>query len=110
MGKAIGIDLGTSYTRVAIYHKEKVEIISNEAGNRATPSYVAFNNQGRLVGEAAKEQAASNPVNTIFNVKRLIGRTFNDRSVKADMRYWPFKVINANGKMKITVGSNLRHY
>ena len=103
MGKAIGIDLGTTYSCVGVFQHGQVEIIANEAGNRTTPSYVAFNDQERLVREAAKNQAAMNPTNTIFDAKRLIGRKYGDISVQEDLKNWPFKVVNDNGKPKIQV-------
>jgi len=102
-GKVIGIDLGTTYSCVGVYEHGKVEIIANDQGNRITPSYVAFTETERLVGDAAKNQAASNPTNTIFDAKRLIGRKFTDRTVKNDMKLWPFKVSNKGGKPHIDV-------
>jgi L1 cell adhesion molecule like protein len=99
---AIGIDLGTTYSCVATYDSA-VEIIANEQGNRVTPSFVAFNSEERLIGDAAKNQAALNPKNTVFDAKRLIGRGFEDESVQKDIKSWPFKVINDNGNPKIEV-------
>ncbi|AJT09770.1 Ssb2p [Saccharomyces cerevisiae YJM1202] len=99
---AIGIDLGTTYSCVATY-ESSVEIIANEQGNRVTPSFVAFTPQERLIGDAAKNQAALNPRNTVFDAKRLIGRRFDDESVQKDMKTWPFKVIDVDGNPVIEV-------
>ena len=100
---AIGIDLGTTYSCVGVFQHGKVEIIANDQGNRTTPSYVAFTDTERLIGDAAKNQVAMNPQNTVFDAKRLIGRNFNDESVQRDMAHWPFKVIPEGKKPKIQV-------
>ncbi|CAF3947281.1 unnamed protein product [Adineta steineri] len=100
---AIGIDLGTSYSCVAVFKNGKAVIIPDEQGDRTTPSYIAFTDNGRLVGNPAKNQVGMNPNNTIFDAKRLIGRQFHDPTVQHDMKLWPFKVINDHCKPKILI-------
>ena len=100
---AIGIDLGTTYSYVGWWTNERVEIIANDQGNRTTPSYVAFTENERLIGDAAKNQAAMNPRQTVFDAKRLIGRRFDDPDVKKDMQSWPFTVVDKDGSPVIEV-------
>ncbi|KAK2184224.1 hypothetical protein NP493_276g02011 [Ridgeia piscesae] len=111
MGTVIGIDLGTTYSCVGVFKNGRVEIIANDQGNRITPSYVAFTSEGeRLIGDAAKNQLTSNPENTIFDVKRLIGRRWNDKTVQADVKHFPFKVTGKNDKphIEVQVGDNAK--
>ncbi|XP_077967333.1 heat shock cognate 71 kDa protein-like isoform X2 [Styela clava] len=105
---AIGIDLGTTNSCVAVFRNGKVEVIANDLqGNRVTPSYVSFTRGERLVGEAAKGELTENCENTLYQIKRLIGRTYDDPSVQADMKLWGFTVINDDNKPKIPVNSSL---
>ena len=93
---AVGIDLGTTYSCVGVFRHNRVDIIANDMGNRTTPSYVAFTDEERLVGDAAKNQAAMNPTNTVFDAKRMIGRKFSDPVIQKDMQHWPFKVVRGD--------------
>ncbi|KAI1106556.1 78 KDA glucose-regulated protein-like protein precursor [Jackrogersella minutella] len=102
-GTVIGIDLGTTYSCVGVMQQGKVEILVNDQGNRITPSYVAFTEEERLVGDAAKQQAASNPTNTIYDVKRFIGRKWSDKDVQTDIKHFPYKVVQEDGKPVIQV-------
>ncbi|KAJ1380898.1 Heat shock protein 70 family [Sesbania bispinosa] len=103
LGTVIGIDLGTTYSCVGVYKKDHVEIIANDQGNRITPSWVAFTDTERLIGEAAKNQAPLNAERTVFDVKRLIGRKFDDAEVQKDIKLLPYKVVNKDGKPYIEV-------
>ena len=104
--KAIGIDLGTTYSCVAVYQNGNVDIISNQQGNRTTPSYVSFNKNERLIGDAAKSSSAQNPTNTVYDAKRLIGREFNDQLLQKEMKTLSYSVVNENNKPKIQVEYN----
>jgi heat shock protein 5 len=108
VGTTIGIDLGTTYSCVGVMRNGQVEIIANDQGNRITPSYVAWasENGERLVGDAAKNQATINPENTVFDVKRLIGRKFTDKTVQADKKLFPFEIVNKKGKPFVEVAIN----
>jgi len=103
MGKVIGIDLGTTYSCVGIYENGQVKIIPNSEGNRITPSYVAFTEVERLVGEAAKNQATSNPKNTVYDAKRMIGKKYNDKALVQDKKNWPFTIVNKDNKPMVEV-------
>lgn len=103
----LGIDLGTTYSCVGVYRNGNVEIIANDQGNRITPSYVAFTENERLVGDAAKNQATINPSNTVFDIKRLIGREFRDKTVQEDKKLFPFGIVaGKDGKPRIMVTQN----
>ncbi|PYI04256.1 molecular chaperone Hsp70 [Aspergillus sclerotiicarbonarius CBS 121057] len=103
MAPAVGIDLGTTYSCVGIFRDDRIEIIANDQGNRTTPSFVAFTDSERLIGDAAKNQVAMNPHNTVFDAKRLIGRRFADAEVQSDMKHWPFKIVDKGTKPIIEV-------
>lgn len=111
---AIGIDLGTTYSCVGVWKNGRVEIIANDQGNRTTPSYVAFNESERLIGDAAKNQASMNPKNTVYDAKRMIGRKFNDSIVQDDMKLWSYDIVNdGNNKPQIKVqfkGEEKKYY
>ncbi len=111
-GTVIGIDLGTTYSCVAVMKNGKTEILANEQGNRITPSYVAFTDEERLIGDAAKNQAASNTNNTIFDIKRLIGLQYNDPTVQRDIKHLPYKVVNKGNKpiVEVTVKGEKKQF
>ncbi|XP_043068323.1 endoplasmic reticulum chaperone BiP-like [Drosophila bipectinata] len=107
LGTVIGIDLGTTYSCVGVYKNGRVQIIANDQGNRITPSYVAFTADGeRLIGDAAKNQLTTNPENTVFHAKRLIGREWSDTNVQHDIKFFPFKVVEKNWKPHISVNTS----
>ena len=104
VGTVMGIDLGTTYSCVGVFKNGRVEIIANDQGNRITPSYVAWDPAGeRLIGDAAKNQATINPEQTVFDVKRLIGRKYNDKTVQSDMKLFPFAIVSKDSKPYIEV-------
>lgn len=103
MTRCIGIDLGTTYSCVGVWQNDHVEIIANDQGNRTTPSYVSFTSDERLIGEASKSSIASNPKNTVFDAKRLIGQKFNDPITQADMKHFTYDVIDKDNKPYIQV-------
>jgi heat shock 70kDa protein 1/2/6/8 len=109
---AVGIDLGTTFSCVGVWQNGKIEIIANDQGNRTTPSYVAFTDKEHLVGDAAKYQLSTNPTNTIFDAKRLIGRNFDDPTVQADMKHWPFRVVDVSLKpyFEVQYENNTKQY
>ena len=112
MSKAVGIDLGTTFSCVGVWQNDRVEIIANDQGNRVTPSYDAFTDTERLLGDAARNQVAMNPENTLFDAKRLIGRRFSDPAIQEDMKHWPFKVIDKAGKpyMQVTYKGEVKQF
>jgi L1 cell adhesion molecule like protein len=103
MTRAIGIDLGTTYSCVGVWQNDHVEIIANDQGNRTTPSYVSFTAEERLIGEASKSSAASNPNNTVFDAKRLIGQKYDDKKVQEDLKHLSYNVVNKENKPFIEV-------
>lgn len=102
-GPVIGIDLGTTYSCVGVMKNGRVEIIANDQGNRITPSWVAFTDEERLIGDAAKNQFSTNPQRTIYDVKRLIGRKYSDKEVQSDVKTFPFEVVSSKGSPKVRV-------
>jgi heat shock protein 5 len=112
LSTTIGIDLGTTYSCVGVFRNGQVDIIANDQGNRITPSYVAWADGERLVGDAAKNQATINPENTVFDVKRLIGRKFKDKTVQQDKKMFPFGLVDRKGKpyVQVTVEGQLKQF
>merc|ERR1711884_608128 len=107
VGTVIGIDLGTTYSCVGVFKNGRVEIIANDQGNRITPSYVAFTADGeRLVGDAAKNQLTTNPENTVFDAKRMIGRDWSDKAVQNDIKFYPFKTVEKSSKPHVQVDTS----
>ena len=108
----LGIDLGTTYSCVGIYKNGRVEIIPNELGNRITPSVVSFTDEERLIGESAKNQGPINPTRTLYDVKRLIGRKYTDKTVQNDKKYLPFEIVDKDGKpyIRATVKDVAKNY
>ena len=103
-GETVGIDLGTTYSCVGVWQNDRVEIIANDQGNRTTPSYVAFNDKERLIGDAAKNQVSINPLNTVFDAKRLIGRNYSESQVQNDINHFSYNVTgDDNDKPQINV-------
>ena len=100
---SIGIDLGTTYSCVGVYRDGKVEIIANDLGERTTPSYVGFTDTERLIGAGAKNAATSNPKNTVYDAKRMIGREFNDSKIQEDIKHYSFDLVDRNNKPKVSV-------
>lgn len=100
---SIGIDLGTTYSCVGVYRDGKVEIIANDLGERTTPSYVGFTETERLIGAGAKNAATSNPKNTVYDAKRMIGREFNDSKIQEDIKHYSFDLVDRNNKPKVSV-------
>lgn len=100
---AIGIDLGTTFSAVGYYNQGHVEIIANDQGNRTTPSYVSFTDTERLIGDAARNNAVQNPINTVYEIKRLMGLNYDDKTVQSDLKYFNYNVINRNNKPIVQV-------
>ena len=100
---AIGIDLGTTYSCVGVFQNRNVEIIANDQGNRITPSYVSFQDDERLIGDGAKNASTQNPLNTVYEIKRMIGREYNDPVLQRDLKLLPYTVLNEKGRPKVKV-------